>query len=294
MFDKNRAFTVFRLLFSIPKILIRIKQEKAWLRRFSARGKPDLVISDNRYGLGFPGIDSVFITHQLLIKTPFGSSVDRLLQRINYRFIRRFSRCWIPDIEGGNGLAGELSHPAKMPHIPCRYIGWLSRFGDSTGAETTYLLVLLSGPEPQRTLLEKIVLDQAPGCPHPIMLIRGLPGGGQRLNATPRGMTVHDHLTAAELGQAIRGAALVIARPGYSTLMDLVRLKKCAVLVPTPGQSEQEYLGKRVAEKGWAVCMRQHDFSLERAIVAAQAGRRLSLDEHNGNALTAAVEEALR
>lgn len=294
--DKNRAFTIIRLLISIPKILIRIKREKAWLRGFSKREKPDLVISDNRYGLTIPGLYCVFVTHQLLIKTPFRPSADRLLQWINYRFIRRFSRCWIPDAENDGGLAGGLSHPPNMPPIPHRYIGWLSRFGQedvSLESESNYLLLLLSGPEPQRTLLEKIIVEQASGCPHPMVLVRGLPEGGRQLSGTPQGMTVHDHLPAAALGQAIRSAALVIARPGYSTLMDLARLRKCAVLVPTPGQSEQEYLGERMAARGWAVCMKQRDFSLAGALAAAKARHRMSMKEQNGRPLAEAIEELL-
>lgn len=293
-FDKNRAFTIFRLLLSIPKILIRIKREKAWLRRFSATQKPDLVISDNRYGLCIPGTYCVFLTHQLLIKTPFGPLADRLLQRLNYRFIRRFSCCWIPDDSEDGGIAGELSHPAKMPPVPHRYIGCLSRFIQSeTSPSQDYTLVLLSGPEPQRTLLEKIVLKQAADYPHPMVLIRGLPGGGTQLAASPH-LIVHDHLPAADLGKAIRGAALVISRPGYSTLMDLARLKKSAVLIPTPGQSEQEYLGERMAEKGWAICRKQRNFSLAEALAAARTvpNRPMRLDEDER--LPVAIAEILR
>jgi hypothetical protein len=308
-FDKNRAFTVIRILRSIPKILIRIKQEKAWLRRFFDREKPDIVISDNRYGLVYPGIYCVFITHQLRIKTPFGPSVDRMLQRLNYRFIRRFSCCWIPDVAGdgdlGGGLAGELSHPAKMPAVPYRYIGWLSRFGGGAAGDCavgvggdagagSYLLVLLSGPEPQRTLLERVILEQAAGCPHPMILVRGLPQGGDRLSGAPQRMIIHDHLPSAELGQVICDAALVIARPGYSTLMDLARLKKRAVVVPTPGQTEQEYLGKRMAMESWAVCMEQQKFSLGAALAAANVfPYRLAAGE-TAEILPAAIEELLR
>lgn len=365
-FDKNRAFTVLRLIRSIPKILIRIKQEKAWLRGFFDREKPDIVISDNRYGLVYPGIYCVFITHQLLIKTPFGSSVDRMLQRLNYRFIRRFSCCWIPDVAGAGalvsgglagggmssgglagggmageltdaGLAGELSHPAKMPNMPYRYIGWLSRFGagsagdggGNVGARTGdaggagdagahaghaggHLLVLLSGPEPQRTLLEQIILEQAAGYPHPMVLVRGLPQGGDPLrggapfrggaplqdgdplSGAPQRMIIHDHLPAAELGQIIRDAALVIARPGYSTLMDLARLKKRSVVVPTPGQTEQEYLGKRMATNGWAVCIGQQAFSLSAALATASVFPYRLVEGETTESLPAAIGEVLR
>ena len=273
------------------------------------------MISDNRYGLTTPGVFCIFMTHQLLIKTVFGGWADRILQTLNYRTIRRFSRCWVPDITP-IGLAGELSHPKRMPSISTRYIGWLSRFGaagDGRGADGLsgmdeggvsdsgaaahwgghggFLLALLSGPEPQRTLLEKDILRQAAelgkapaGCR--LVIVRGLPGGGKAVSglsvsgepaasgqlapgATASGLpawiTLHDHLPAGALEPLIRDAGLILARSGYSTLMDLQRLGKRALLVPTPGQTEQEYLGSYLAQKGWASCVNQRDFSLAAA-----------------------------
>jgi hypothetical protein len=306
-YGKNRAFTLVRLIMSIPKILIRIKQENAWLRGFVSRERPDLVISDNRYGLYLPGIVSVFITHQLSIRTSFGAVADRLLQRVNYRAIRRFTLCWVPDMAGEEiALAGKLSHPRKMPAVPTRYIGWLSRFGtgveDGVGARggvqvsagavgadgpvgadsRVDLLVLLSGPEPQRTLLEKMVLENAAGSGCQIALVRGLPGGGAAVEgrpgaigrgagAVPSGVLVYDHLAARELESLIRRSGVILARSGYSTVMDLARLGKKAIFIPTPGQTEQEYLGAYLAGKGLAVCMGQDRFSLKEAVNRARA-----------------------
>jgi Glycosyltransferase family 28 C-terminal domain len=316
-YDKNRALTILRLVSSIPKILIRIKQERAWLRHFVAREELDLVISDNRYGLTTPGVFCIFMTHQLLIKTAFGGWADRILQTLNYRTIQHFSRCWVPDITP-IGLAGELSHPKRMPSISTRYIGWLSRFGAAVGTADLvgsagggltgmdaggvsgssvaahgdgrggFLLALLSGPEPQRTLLEKDILRQAAelgkapaGCR--LVIVRGLPGGGKPVSGLsasgepaasglPAWISLHDHLPARALEPLIRDAGLILARPGYSTLMDLQRLGKRALLVPTPGQTEQEYLGPYLAQKGWASCVNQRDFSLAAAFEMLDAG----------------------
>jgi UDP-N-acetylglucosamine transferase subunit ALG13 len=273
-YGKNRAITIIRMIALIPKILICIKRERAWLRRFAAGEGLDLVISDNRYGLAVPGVFCVFITHQLRILTPFGSWTDGLLQRLNYKLIRRFSRCWIPDIGGSASLAGALSHPKRMPQVTTRYIGVLSRMSGSAATEGTYVLVILSGPEPQRTVLEKDILRQTASVPDPIVLVRGLPGGGRPLKTAPATVTAYDHLPSTELERVMAGARLVIARSGYSTVMDLVRMRKRAVLIPTPGQTEQEYLGRYLAAKGWAVCIPQNKFSLEKALrvaVPAQA-----------------------
>jgi hypothetical protein len=314
IYDKNRALTLLRLIGAIPKILIRIKREKAWLSRFLALEEPDLVISDNRYGLAQPGVFCIFVTHQLRIRTSFGRLADALLQRINYRLIRHFSRCWVPDMETGDGLAGALSHPAQLPGITTKYIGWLSRFGkisqldkrasrdpndgdadDNRGndgdpndgdaedidreGDGPELLILLSGPEPQRTLLETSIMAQASGggmpgscSEHPcrMVLVRGLPAGGRALRNIPPGLTAYDHLPAAELETLMRNAGLIVARSGYSTVMDLARLGKRALLIPTPGQPEQEYLGAFLAGKGLAFCVKQSAFSLRQSLSLAR------------------------
>jgi len=271
-YGKNRALTFLRLIASIPKILIRIKRENGWLRRFADRERPDLVISDNRYGLYLPGAVTIFITHQLSIRTPFGKVADRLLQRINYSAIGRFSICWVPDRAGGDGLAGELSHPKRMPLVPTRYIGWLSRMHVMPAPLTKDfdVLVLLSGPEPQRTILEKMIIEQAAGCDCKMVVVRGLPEGGRSSLKVPRGVVVYDHLPAGELERLMLRSDVVLSRPGYSTVMDLARVGKKAIFVPTAGQTEQEYLGGYLAEKGLGICMRQHAFSLKAALMQAR------------------------
>lgn len=323
-YDKNRALTILRLMSAIPKILIRIKREKAWLGHFAAREGLDLVISDNRYGLTLPGTPCVFITHQLLIKTPFGPRADRFLQSLNYRAIRHFSRCWVPDVATG-GLAGDLSHPERMPPIPTRYIGWLSRFGapasgsgndrDPAGSSAPLLLALLSGPEPQRTLLEKDIFRQAQAMAGKalacrLVIVRGLPGSSEPLSSNPTAsrdpsggsalaspnpwLTIYNHLPAKALEPLLHAASLVLARPGYSTVMDLERLGKRALFIPTPGQSEQEYLGPYLAAKGWAACVDQRAFSLTTAAeMAEKAGSTRERQAEDPALLAAEIEYIL-
>lgn len=275
-YGKNRAFTLLKIIFAIPKILIGIKQENEWLRGFSAREGLDLVISDNRYGLAGAGVFSVFITHQLAIRTSLGAFADALLRRMNYGFIRRFSLCWVPDVAGEENLAGKLSHPARMPGVEVRYIGWLSRLGSEVdgraggpGAEEYDLLVLLSGPEPQRTILEEMVVRQlGPGMGR-VVIVRGLPKGGEGLTV-PGGVVAFDYLSGRELGNVIARSRVVLARSGYSTVMDLVYLRRSAVYIPTPGQPEQEYLALHLEQRGMGVRMRQRDFSLSLALEQAK------------------------
>jgi UDP-N-acetylglucosamine transferase subunit ALG13 len=312
-YGKNRALTILRLIFTFPKILIRIKQENRWLRQFIALHQPDAIISDNRYGLHAPGLFSIFITHQLRIRSPFGRWTDDWLQKIHYRAIRKFSRCWIPDVEGPLSLAGALSHPDRLPDIPTRYIGWLSRFERDEG-DGDDLLVLLSGPEPQRTLLEDKVLAQVEDWKRQaglgesgvgsgkgrVILVRGLPGtqkgsaGRPLKKKIPEGLLVYNHLPVKKLERVIRSAGLVIARSGYSTVMDLARLGKKAVFIPTPGQTEQEYLGNYLSRQGWALCIKQEMFSLPAALTAAAAFPFRKVEQREGDRLKKEITEALR
>lgn len=313
-YGKNRAFTLIKILFQIPKILIGIKRENQWLRRFAQRESLDLVISDNRFGLHCGGVVSVFMTHQLAIRSSIGGWVDKWLQRMNYNFIRRFSVCWVPDVEGPQSLAGALSHPARMPAVPVRYIGWLSRLAmpgsspntsspnasspEASPAEASShnaspaepsspntsppvapqgapidLLILLSGPEPQRTILESLLLAQLPGGIGRIVLVRGLPGGDTIVKA-PAGVQVFDYLGTNDLEQVICRSRRIVTRSGYSTIMDLAKLGKRAIFVPTPGQPEQEYLGRYLEERGLGISLDQRGFVLKEAIRRADLLKR--------------------
>jgi hypothetical protein len=285
-YGKNRAFTLLEIIFSLPKILIGIKREKAWLRRFAGRERLDMVISDNRYGLHGTGVFSVFITHQLAIRSSLGAMADWLLRVVNYANIRRFSLCWVPDIEGADNLAGLLSHPRRLPPAPVRYIGWLSRLEPVTTEILYDLLVLLSGPEPQRTILEALIWAQLDGVPGRIILVRGLPIAGSPAHPTagspahptagspahpPAGTAIYNHLPARDLARVISQSRLVVARSGYSTVMDLARLGKTAIYIPTPGQPEQEYLGRYLEQRGRGICRRQSGFVLREAMECAKA-----------------------
>lgn len=250
------------IFFQIPKILAAIKKENRWLKDAVDKYGFDVVISDNRYGLHHPKIHSVFITHQLIIKSPI---FQKRLQKINYSYINKFDECWIPDYDSTPSLAGDLSHPDLKPQTLVKYIGPLSRFKFESQESNKHLLVLLSGPEPQRTLLEEKILAQLKSFQQPVVLVRGLPGNAS-LPAARGLVTIVNHLPGKELNVLINEANLVIARAGYSTIMDLMALQKKSILIPTPGQTEQEYLADYLMKNGLAFCVAQKDFDLEKAI----------------------------
>ena len=259
-----------KLLLQIPSILRSIKEENKWLKEQVTKHQLEAVISDNRYGLYHEKIVSVFITHQLCIKSSMGKWSEGFLQKWNYKLIDRFNECWIPDEEGKNNLAGELSHPYKAPAIPVRYIGILSRFQRKDSEEIKdHLLIILSGPEPQRTILENKIIDQIVNYNGTATIVRGLP---TEKNIIPSTNTIHfyNHLSSEELNSEAMKAEFVISRSGYSTLMDIAALQKKSILIPTPGQTEQEYLADYLMKKKFAFCVKQKHLSLLKNIEEAR------------------------
>ena len=263
---------LFRTIFSqIPRIFKTIKQENNWLKRIVDEYQFDAIIADNRYGLYHSSIPSVFITHQLMIKTPFGKWSERFLKKINYRFINRFTECWVPDEEKENGLAGELSHPAEMPAVPVHYIGILSRLKKNNTAEKkNHLFISLSGPEPQRTLLEDKIMNGIRQYTGTATMVRGLPGIETPISSS-NDIRFYNHLPSEEFNKEIQKAEYVISRSGYSSVMDIVTLNKKSILISTPGQTEQEYLAKYLTQIQVAFCISQKDFSLKGALQKAVA-----------------------
>lgn len=254
------------LLVQIPRLLCRIGHEQKWLQRIIETENIQLVISDNRYGLYTSICPCIFITHQLRIRAPF-RWLENLLQKINYRYINRYTACWVPDMAGEVGLAGELSHPQRLPAVPVHYIGLPTRFRRATAEKKYDHCVLVSGPEPQRTLFEKKVLAGLQQLPGRTLLVRGKPGSNEQL-AAPEGVDIVNHLSTTDLQQALQQSELVIARSGYTTVMELMTLQKKAILVPTPGQTEQEYLATYLADKNLALSVKQSTLDLSLAIKA--------------------------
>lgn len=261
---------LFRAVFSqLPKIFRTIRYENNWLKKVVDEYQFDAIISDNRFGLYHSSVPSVFITHQLRIKTPFGKWSEDFLQSINYRFINRFNECWIADEEKENGLASELSHPVSMPAIPAYYTGILSRLKNNNIAEKrNHLFISLSGPEPQRTLLENKIVNEISHYSGTAVIVRGLPGSSSFIPST-NDIRFYNHLAAEEFNMEMEKADYVISRSGYSTVMDIVTLGKKSILIPTPGQTEQEWLAKYLTQQQIAFCISQKDFSLEKALQKA-------------------------
>jgi UDP:flavonoid glycosyltransferase YjiC (YdhE family) len=253
---------LFSLLTQVPGLLLHTRKENKWLAELVKIHHIDLVISDNRPGLFHKHIETIYITHQLRI---FSGKrwLDGLLTASHRKLINKFSRCWVPDVSQVPGLAGELSHPGQLPSIPVDYIGPQSRFETVENVIfSDYTLLLLSGPEPQRSLLETRFLEEAKRTGKKYILVRGLPGTSRPIEHGSN-VTVYAHLPTEELSRIIVSARQVFCRAGYSTIMDLVRLNKHAVLIPTPGQGEQEYLAEFLSGENYFSMMTQEEVRLD-------------------------------
>ena len=289
-YSKKAWFNPLKIIFQIPKILIQINREKRWLNHFLQSEKLDLVIADNRYGLHARGLCSVFITHQLYVHTPFGKSISTLLSSIQNRYINHFSACWIPDFNNDQSLAGDLSHPQQLPGTVIRYIGPLTRFGKNECQADNDLLIILSGPEPQRTIFENRIIAQLKGYSGNAVLVRGLP----EQRETPfisSNISVHNHLATGQMNQLICRSSFIIGRSGYSTIMDLVSLGKKSILVPTPGQPEQIYLAKYLFEKKIIYSVNQDEFDLQSSLEAAKNFPFLKQPNQPNSLLSDAISE---
>lgn len=263
----RKAWTLpVKLAVQVPRIMKAIRREHAWLQKTIVDHQINLVISDNRYGLYTESIPCIFITHQLQIKAPY-AWMESLLKKINFKYISRFTACWVPD-NLQPSLAGELSHLDEIHPFPVEYIGPLSRFKRQMTALRYKYLFLISGPEPQRTLFEQMVLRSIGGMQADILVVLGKPGG---TSSVSRNGNIHvtDHLEGEALENAMNSAEYVICRSGYTTLMELAALNKRSILIPTPGQTEQEYLARHLGRQKLAYAVSQENLDLRAAFEAA-------------------------
>ena len=249
---------VWKMFQSTPHILRRIKEEHVELDEMIDRLKLDAVISDNRFGLHTKRIACVYMTHQVMIKAPF---LETMLYRLHADYMRKFTSVWVPDFEE-NGLSGDLAHKFPLPRNG-EYIGSLSRFIPSENELKTDVLVIISGPEPQRTRFEKLVLNQLKDFDGTAVAVLGTPD--KAFDRVEGKVRLVSHLNAKELEKEISASKLIVSRSGYSTIMDLSALGKQAVFVPTPGQTEQEYLAQKYHHEGTHMMMKQRDFQLQKA-----------------------------
>jgi len=263
------------LFFKIPVLIYHIFSEHVKLKRIIRESEIDIVISDNRFGLWNSSIKTVYVTHQLRIPFPVALRPFEFIGiAIHRAVIRKYSFCFIPDLPGEVNLSGRLSHGIKLTGN-AMYIGILSRFiginsspGDSP-VSGEYNTVILSGPEPQRTLFEKkltgILKNRLPKS----VVLGGRPDRESKERESDN-IIYYNHQPATAMRQIISGSRIIITRSGYTTIMELVSLNRTALIIPTPGQTEQEYLAGYLSKKTWFTGLQQNDLKEEIPEVTSQ------------------------
>jgi len=254
-YPKKGIYFKLKLLVQTPKLINAVKKERKEIQNIITAQNIRGIISDNRFGVHHKSIPSVYITHQLNVL----SGITTLLSsRFHQYIIKKFNECWVPDSNDEYNYSGKLGHISNSK-INLKYIGILSRF-KKTEITTKYdYLILLSGPEPQRTILEKKLYKEFENATEKILFVKGKIEPEQKITSE-KNITSYNYMTSNELETAINESDLIIARSGYTTIMDLARMNKKAFFIPTPGQFEQVYLAEQLHKLNFAPYSSQHNF----------------------------------
>jgi len=259
VYPKSGSFFKLKLLATLPQIRAAISSEKKIVKQLVKEGRIDGIISDSRLGVRNKKVPSVFMTHQLNVLSGNTSSFS---SKVHQGFIKKFNECWVPDLQKTPNLSGKLGHPKKLT-FPVTYLGPLSRMKKETLPYKYDVLALLSGPEPQRTLLEEKLMEVFIDQSKKVLLVRGVLEE-EAQTTTHKNITIVNFMQTQELERAINESKWVVSRSGYTTIMDLAAMEKEAYFIPTPGQYEQKYLAKQLRQKGIVPSCRQEKFNLNK------------------------------
>lgn len=257
-YPKNGKYFKWKLLKNCPKIIEAILEEKRVVKKWIKKYDIDGVISDNRLGVFSKKIPSVFITHQLNVMSGNTSWISSFLHQ---NVIKKYTECWVPDTIGTPNLAGKLSH-LKKTDLNIKYIGPLSRMQPKKVAKKYDLMIILSGPEPQRGLLEEKLKKEITLYNGTVLFIKGIIEKDQKKEQIDN-VTFYNFMHSRQLEQALNESDRIVCRSGYTSIMDLSKLNKKAFFIPTPGQYEQEYLAKKFKKEGLAPFTEQAHFSIK-------------------------------
>jgi uncharacterized protein (TIGR00661 family) len=261
-YSKHGFLFKWHLLKKFSKLLRTFKKENHVVQNIIETYDISGIISDNRFGVYSTNkkIPSVYITHQLRVLSGLSTWIS---SKMHQKIIKKHHECWIPDFESTPNLSGKLGH-LKEYIINLNYLGPLSRFKRKPVTHSVYdIMVLLSGPEPQRDLLEQKVLHELKTYKGSIIVVQGVIENTQKVTQLNKNMTIYNFMTSAELEATIQNSHILISRSGYTSVMDFSTLEKKVFFIPTPGQTEQLYLAKRFDKMKIAPYCKQSDFSLD-------------------------------
>ncbi|MEM0931356.1 MAG: glycosyltransferase [Bacteroidota bacterium] len=259
--EKARNFKI-KMIWDSPKVIKAIAKEKKAVKKLVRKHELKGIISDNRLGVFYKKVPCVFITHQLNV---LSGNTTWMSSKAHQKIIRKFDACWVPDVEGKPNLTGKLGH-LKKKKKNIKYIGPLSRFEKKENIRVFDLMVLLSGPEPQRSLLEEKLLEELKKYKGRVVFVKGKIEEQQTHDTIHRekgSLDIFNFMQSKELESTINQSHLILCRSGYTTVMDLAKLEKRAFFIPTPGQYEQEYLAKKLQKQQLVPFCQQDDFTID-------------------------------
>jgi len=283
------------LLLKTPELIYHIIREHYRLKKIIRKFKIDIVISDNRFGLWNNKIKTVYVTHMIRIPFPVAFPFLEFIGILFHRaIINNYNYCFIPDLPGDLNVSGRLSHKVRLP-LNAKYIGLLSRFSGTEPVKAEnpvnyrHHSVILSGPEPQRSILKQKLSDALQGRDIPTIFLGGMP---EEAGETTRSGNIiwFSHLPSGIMKDIITSSEIIISRSGYTTIMELISLNCSALLIPTPGQPEQEYLAQYLEEKGWFTSVSQKCITKEMVLMSVQS----FLSEEINSQSRTLLEEALK
>lgn len=257
-YPKNKSYFKWKIILNSPKILKTIWEEKRLVGKWIAKYNIEGIISDNRLGVISNKVPSVFITHQINVLTGNTTWLSSLLHQ---NVIRKFAECWVPDINDSLNLGGTLSH-SENSNLNIKYIGPLSRMHLKKRDKKYDLMIILSGPEPQRGLLEDKLKIEIRNYKGKILFIQGIIEREQKNKQTDN-VTFYNFMNSRQLEQALNESEIILCRSGYTSIMDLSKLNKKTFFIPTPGQYEQEYLADKLKKEGLVPYSKQEQFTIK-------------------------------
>jgi uncharacterized protein (TIGR00661 family) len=257
----NGRFFKLKMILDTPKIISAMRKERRAIVKIAKQVGADGIISDNRLGIYVKNIPNVFITHQLRV---LSGSTTQISSAMHQQIFKKYDAVWVPDFEGESNLTGELGHLDKKPPN-LKYMGPLSRFEKIEVDRTYDLMVLLSGPEPQRTLLENRLIKELRAFEGTVLMVCGLieeKQTRQQIKLDSGSLLKVNFMRSEELSKSVQASEFILCRSGYTTVMDLAKLGKKAFFIPTPGQYEQVHIADRLDELGIVPSCLQEDFKL--------------------------------
>ena len=278
-YPRNKMMFLPRMAFQLPNIIIKLIKEYLQTQKVIKNENIDIIISDSRYGVISKGVPTIFIMHQLRFQfSGIFKSIEFLGEWFNFFIFRYYKEIIIPDVKMIPNLTGDLTHYGKISHhSKLHYLGIFCSVSKLNVEEDIDYLFSISGPEIQRTLFEEIILRQIKNIPGKKVVVLGKPDDDRAYDKI-KNTAIYNHVNRERQNEFLNRAKFIICRSGYTTVMELVALEKPALMIPTPGQTEQEYLASYYRQTGLFYTANQNGLDLLAELNKIQYSARPSVN----------------